>query len=228
MQQHNRNILPFQIDIILVTHKERDLKKELEIADNTQEKFNLIPTCRIGESASINRNYGLDTSTSEIAVMLDDDITGFYQGWLTDLVQPMIDDPAIIIASVRLLDENRNLTHMMGGDNIPNDWGVHTAKLSSFRNYKKVPTSCIAIRKNDVRFDEGFKGSGYEDTTYINYINLLYPTKSIVVNNNCKLIHLNEMKNQGGKYWEHNHSRYLELFPDDVTAQKQQDWTGNN
>jgi glycosyltransferase involved in cell wall biosynthesis len=184
-----------------------------------------IPTCQIGESASVNRNYGLEKSTSDIFVMMDDDITGFYPGWLSDLVQPMIDDPTIMVASIRCLNKDGNIGPMMGGGGIPSDIGVHDVLPSGYRDFKRVPTACIAVRKNDVRFDEGFRGSGYEDTAYLNRINEIYPGCRIVINNNCKLIHLNNMVNQGGKYWEHNKKHYMELFPDDECVVNQSDWT---
>jgi glycosyltransferase involved in cell wall biosynthesis len=184
-----------------------------------------IATCQIGQSASVNRNYGLEQVTSDIFVMMDDDITGFYPGWLTDLVQPMIDDPNIMVASIRCLDEKGNIGPMMGGGGMPVDSGVHDVRPSGYKDFKRVPTACIAVRKNPVRFDEGFKGSGYEDTAYLNRINEIYPGHRIVVNNNCKLIHLNNMVNQGGKYWEHNKKHYMSLFPDDTCVVNQSDWT---
>jgi len=218
-------MLPYSIDIIYVTHKEMDEEKRKEIENNTPEAHVLIPTCQLGKSASINRNYGLENSTSEIFVMMDDDITGFYPGWLTDLVKPLIDNNTIIIASIRCLDKHRRIGSMMCTSGIPYDSGIYETKLCGYKNYKRVPTACLAIRKNDVRFDENFIGSGYEDTAFCNYISMIYPQKRIVINNNCKLIHLNEMQNQGGVYWEHNKNYYLSLFPDDTTIQRQTDWT---
>jgi hypothetical protein len=147
----------------------------------------------------------------------------------------MIDDTSIIISSARLLNKDGKQGPMMCCGAIPmNRPGAHDLPNCGYRDYKRIPTACIAVRKNGIkgmttvntiRFDEGFKGSGYEDTTYMNYTNLLFPSMKMKLNNNCKLIHLNNMANQGGKNWEHNKKRYLELFPDDETIIGQTDWT---
>lgn len=223
-------MLPYTIDIMLVTHKRsRDMvTKVKEIIENINpdEPCDLLVTSQIGQSASINRNWGLNNMKSDIFVMMDDDITGFYPGWLTDLVQPMIDDESILISTIRCLNPDGSIGPMMCCNGIPHDTGIHDVKPCSYKKYKRFPTACIAIRKNDVRFDEGFKGSGYEDTCYGNQISQMYPDYRIVINNNCKLIHLNNMANQGGEFFEHNKKRYLKLFPDDDSAKRQQDWTG--
>jgi glycosyltransferase involved in cell wall biosynthesis len=216
--------IPFLADLIVVTHKEKSLAMEREIEANTPEPRRLIFTCQIGQSASVNRNYGLEQSTSDIAVMMDDDIAGFYPGWLTHLVSPLLLDPRIIIASIRCLDKEGNLGQMMGLAGIPDDREVHDVQPCGFRGYRRVPTACIAIRKNAVRFDEGFIGSGYEDTTYMNYVDIIYPGRRFVINNRCQLIHLNTEQNQGGKFWEHNKRYYLSIFPDDASVQNQECW----
>jgi hypothetical protein len=218
------------IQVTIVTHRPVSEAEKLitEIKTNTLEPHFVLVTSRIRESASINRNYALKVAEKNNApaiVMLDDDITGFYQGWLTDLVQPMIDDNKIIIASARLLNKDRTQGPMMHCGSIPNTIGVFEVPGCHYKGFSITPTSCIAIRKNDVRFDEGFKGSGYEDTHYMFCINEAYPDYKIVLNNNCKLVHLNEMKNQGGKYWEHNKKHYLSLRPDDKAVLNQTDWT---
>jgi glycosyltransferase involved in cell wall biosynthesis len=216
--------LMLPIDIIVCTHKEKDTKTERAIEAATPELHRLIFTCQIGQSASANRNYGLEQSTSEIAVMMDNDITGFYSGWLADLVAPMIADPSIIISSIRCLDREGNLGQMMGLAGIPDDRGVHDVQPSAYRGYRRVPTACIAIKKNAVRFDECFVGSGYEDTAYMNYVDMIYSDHRFVINNGCRLIHLNLEQNQGGKFWEYNRAYYLSLFPGDESVQNQTCW----
>jgi hypothetical protein len=215
------------IDIILVTHKPRkEVKNQIqEIEYNTPESFNLTVTCQGGKSAAVNRNYGLERVESDIFVMMDDDITGFYEGWLTDFVQPMIDDKNIILSTIRCLRPDGGVGPMMCCGGIPIDKGVYDAIPCGYKDYRRVPTACIAVRKNNIRFDEGFVGSGYEDSDFMNNISRIFPGHRFVVNNNCKLIHLNTMQNQGGKYWEHNKKLYLEKWPDDTTVQGQTDWT---
>jgi GT2 family glycosyltransferase len=216
-----------KIDIVLVTYKD---KEGIDIINRVSEiEFfggyrNLIVT-GINDSASVNRNYGLDNTDAAIVIMMDDDVTGFYQDWINDLVNPMLQNSSIIIASARLLNKNGTFGSMMGGNNIPKDSGIYDVTFCGYRNHKRICTACIAIRNNDVRFDEGFVGSGYEDTDYCNRISEKFAGLRMVVNNNCKLVHLNEEKNQGGLYWEHNKKYYLRLYPDDPTVMNQTDWT---
>lgn len=216
-----------KIDICIPTYREFDQIQELinDIEYYTPENHRIIATCQL-LSASKNRNYALSFVNSDIIIMLDCDIKGFYIGWLTNLIFPMLNDKDIIICSARLLDENKNVIHQMGAHFVPKDFiGIHVADTSAYKKYKRVATSCIAIRKNNVRFDEGFKGSGYEDTAYMNEINIKYPDKKIVINCNCKLIHMNEEKNQGGEYFKHNRDYYTSLYPDDIACKNMQDYT---
>lgn len=208
------------VDIVIPTCKSYDSIRDLidEIERSTPEQHRIIATCQM-VSASKNRNYALKASLSEIIVMMDDDMTGFYPGWLSTLIEPMIKDASILVCSSRLLSVNKIPCQMMGGNAIPKDNGVYDAEN------KRVATACIAIRRNDVLFDEGFIGSGYEDTCYMRDVASKYPDCRIVVNNDCRLIHNNEEKNQGGKYFEHNKAYYLSRWPDDEAVKNQKDWT---
>ena len=159
-------------------------------------QFELIYSC-LPVSAAINRNKCLDQVTGDIVIQLDDDITGFYKGWDTDLIQPLLSDPNISIVSARLLDPNGSYGAMMHNNYIYTA-GWHKPKANF------VPTACIAFRKMDLRFDEGYIRASFEDTDFCKQTELLFPEKYPVINNNCKLIHLNEMKFQAGEAWDHN------------------------
>jgi GT2 family glycosyltransferase len=165
-------------------------------------------------SAAKNRNFALSWASSDIIIFLDDDITGFYKGWLTDLIEPM-SDPNIMVLGARLT--NPEGKSQMGANSSAEP--VYPA------NDNRVTTAVIAIRKNDIRFDENFIGSGYEDTDYCQQIKEKHGLSKIWINNNCKLIHINEMKNQGGEYWEHNHAYYCQKWPNDYAVKNQKDWT---
>ena len=130
-----------------------------------------------------------------------------------------------MVVAPRLLDKNRKIGHMMGSAKCPSDKGVHDVERFRYKNYQRLPTALIAFRKTHVRFDEGFVGSGYEDTAWMNEMNIAYPNKRMVINNECRLIHINEEKGQGGANFEHNKAHYLKLYPDDPTVVSQQDWT---
>lgn len=213
------------MDIILVTNKKpTKMMPKLKILDDTVEGREFLIYSGIDASASVNRNHGLDRVESDIFIMMDDDIDGFYSGWVNDLVTPMLKDESIIVTSARLLKEDGTKGFMMG-DNKNYSPGVHEAEKTTYKGYYRIPTACLAIRKNDLRFDEGFIGSGYEDTDFLNRLNVAFPHMKMVINNDCQLIHYNNMTKQGGQYFEHNKKYYLSKYPDDHTVINQQDWT---
>lgn len=210
------------IDIIFVTNKSsEEVSEQLKILGFYG--GNIIFT-GLNESASANRNYGLLKVKSDIFIMIDDDMFGFYHGWIEDLIKPMLMDETIIITSARLLNSDGSIGSMMGNNRIYNP-GYYEAKKSMYKNYYRLPTACLAIRKNPVAFNCNFIGSGYEDTDYMNRINENFPDLKMVINNDCKLVHLNEQKNQGGRFFAYNKKYYLTLYPDDTTVLHQKDWT---
>lgn len=213
-------------DIILVTCKTAEEIQPMVDSINEQTYletgYRLIPTC-CPASASVNRNFGLDLATASIVVMLDDDIIGFHPGWLSALVEPLDYYDDVCLVSARLLDADGTIANMMGGT-VPQQ-GIVDIRRSSYRNYFRVTTAAIAFPNTALRFDENFVGSGYEDTDFMNRFNEIWPDKRMVINNDCKLIHLNEEKNQGGPFWNRNRDYYMSLYPDDETVKNQQDWT---
>jgi glycosyltransferase involved in cell wall biosynthesis len=216
-----------RIDIIIPTYRKLDILQNLitEIEYNTPENHRLICTCQ-PLSAAKNRNYGLSFANSEIIVMCDDDIIRFYSGWLTNLIYPMLKDKNIIMCSARLLDKNKNRCNNMGmvGGN-DNYQEIQSAINHNNIQYKRVTTACITFRKNDVRFDEKFQGSGYEDTDWMNSICESFNGMKFIVNNQCELIHKNERKGQENKeIWQHNHELYCQKYPWDEVAKNQQWW----
>jgi len=209
------------MDIILVTNNNKFDTTEIE--ESISDEHNLIFT-GLDASASVNRNKGLSEVKSEIYIMMDDDMQGFYEGWVEDLIKPMLHNQMILITSARLLNTNGTMGHMMG-DNKVFEKGTYDASPSTYRGYTRIPTACLALRKNSLRYNEEFIGSGYEDTDYMNRINMHFKHTRIMINNDCKLIHNNIQQNQGGKYFAHNKALYLSLYPDDTTVTNQVDWT---
>lgn len=207
-----------KIDIIIATNKPySELTRQIEdIENNTLVAHRIICTCQ-DNSAAINRNYGLKVANSEIAVMMDDDVMGFKPNWLKTLVKPFYKNKNIIVLSPLIINPNGGTT--MGMSHRKDDTLLFKAEN------ERVATSCIVIRKNEILFNEFFIGSGYEDTAYCNDIKEKYGEGRIWVNAECELIHLNEMKKQGGEYWRHNHELYMKLYPWDSAARSQKDWT---
>ncbi|MBT6051231.1 MAG: glycosyltransferase [Candidatus Scalindua sp.] len=209
------------MDIILVTNN-KDFDTS-EIEENISKEHNLIFT-GLDDSASANRNKGLNEVKSDIYIMMDDDMEGFYEGWVEDLIRPMMHNQMILIVSARLMNPDGTRGHMMGDNKVQHS-GTHDVLPSTYKGHYRIPTACLAVRRNSLRYNEGFIGSGYEDTDYMNRINIHFNNKRIMINNDCELIHNNIQKNQGGKYFEHNKKLYLSLYPDDTTVTNQRDWT---
>jgi glycosyltransferase involved in cell wall biosynthesis len=217
-------------DIILVSNKELcrlDNRIFEELWESLSKGQDILLTGIEDGSASVNRNFGISKVKSDIFIMIDDDIEGFYKGWVDDLIRPFYDD-RVNIVSARLINRDGSIGSMMGDNKIYKS-GVYDARKSSYRGYVRVPTAALAIRKQvALPFDEGFIGSGYEDTDWFNRVNEKFPGGRVMINNDCKLIHHNVQKNQGGKYFEHNKEYYMKLYPDDNTAKNQRDWTKKN
>lgn len=164
-----------------------------KIQKNTSGAFRLIIAPYPLFSAAQNRNLCLNLSCAEYIIMMDDDITGLYPSWNKHLIRELA-DPSVSLVSVRLIHKDGTPAPMMSSQ----------YKLEGdFEEVKKVPTACIAFRQTAVRFDENFKGSGFEDDAFC-----LTMGPKILIDNRVRVIHLNEMKHQQ-ENWEHN-KRYFE------------------
>lgn len=194
----------FMISILIPTCKtENEINQQIQdIEATTISKYEIIYSCT-KNSASVNRNICLNKASYDIIIMMDDDISGFFHGWDMELIKAL-DSPDVILASARLLNSSKDIGFMMG------DTGDTTSALVTAI---KVPTACVTFKKNILRFDENFIGSGFEDDDFLKQMNQLFPDKRIVINNDCKLIHLNEMKNQQGSFWEHNKNYFYSKYP---------------
>lgn len=191
------------ISIVIPTCKPQDDIRNMlvDIETNTLEWHKVIHTC-LPLPAARNRNIAHASVRREVqfVVSLDDDIQGFYPGWLTDIIQPLKEDETIRFASARLMKPGgREVNFMM------------TSSFDLKNKYEDVPrcpTSAYAYRKKDfdslfefynkdsLPFDENFKGSGWEDNALCHDLKMRFPDSRIIINNQCKLIHVNEEKNQ--------------------------------
>lgn len=184
------------VSIIIPTCKDTGAVSNVvkEVKDTMQGPGQVIATCYKG-SASQNRNIGLNAAKCELVIMIDDDMTGFYPGWNTDLVEPMLSDRNILMISARLLKPNGTPNYTMG-----ENYNLTSPLALS----KIVPTACVAFWNTPLRFDEAFIGSGFEDNDFCYQLQQQQPNGVFATNNKCRLIHINEKKNQGGRYWEIN------------------------
>jgi len=188
-------------DVIIVTHvSELEISPMRVYVEGYSLDCNVIPTCRIGKSASINRNYGLSLAKAPVVIQVDDDVAGFYRGWWRDLISPM-EDPNVIFVSARLMTEEGSFAGMM--------YGSYNLDMPT-EDVPQAPTACCAFRRDGLKFDESLTGSGFEDKLFCWQLRKRYTNGRILINNECRIIHRNEMKNQHGDYYEHNKKIYEE------------------
>ena len=186
-------------DIIIPTCKDREqVMPLLGIVSFFSDACSVIATCTPA-SAAINRNKGLDSATSDIVIMIDDDTGGFYAGWWRDLIMPLIKHGDISMVSARLVKADGSPAPMMHGS---------PDLVTTTVDVKYAPSACIAFWRDDLRFDEGYIGSGFEDTDFCEQLKKKHPESRFVINNKCRIIHHNEQKNQHGRFFEANKARY--------------------
>lgn len=183
------------IDVIIPTLKKlKDIKpmiEEIEKAIVIDHK--IIATCQ-PSSAAKNRNFGLNCSSSDIIIMIDDDIKGFYNEWAMDLIKPLIENDNIIMVAARCINEDGSLAPTGACDYDISEPLSYIPKLRQ----GILPTSAIAFKKTLYRFDENYNGASFEDADFCFQIYNDNPYMKFVINNECRLIHLNERKGYGG------------------------------
>lgn len=154
-------------------------------------------------SASVNRNRCLDEiQPGDIAIMLDDDISGFYPAWHWHLISGMT-SPAVVMVSARLLKPNGKFGQTSSDCYDPEPEEIPVSML---------PTAAIAFRYTGLRFDEAYAGSGWEDTDYVRQIKAADPSAVLIQSNRCRLVHRNERKSQGGETWEKNKAYFRQKW----------------
>lgn len=190
-----------RMDIIVPSCKPMEYLRPLfrEIEESVCMPCDLIGVSGPGYSASENRNMGLGLSTAPYVIMMDDDISGLGFGWNVELVAPLVECPHVSIVSARLINRDGTPAPMMSSKrDLSGD----------YEKVVKVPTACVAFRRTTYRFDENFKGSGFEDDAFC-----LAMGPKIIINNIVKVIHFNEMKNQK-ENWDHNKKYFKEKYVD--------------
>ena len=191
------------IDIIIPTMKPLNKLTKLidEIKQTTDKsKFNIIATC-LNASASTNRNCGLNQSKSKFVIMIDDDIKDLKNGWADLLIKPFTFYNNTVMTSARLMHSKTKPGVMM---NIKPDFSNDYVLVKE----GCVPSACIAFKKTELRFDEYFKGSGFEDTDFCLQMNNKFLKGLYFICNNVQVIHKNEQKNQTSHFFHHNKNYY--------------------
>jgi glycosyltransferase involved in cell wall biosynthesis len=184
------------VDIIIPSCKDaKDIYPLTDEINKTRKLDGFIIFTGLKNSASKNRNEGLKRATSNIVIMMDDDITGLTPGWDEILVNDFIkNEDKVFMVTARLLKPDLTPNSMLN------------SKYQLTDDYERLnkPETCsaaICFRKTDIRFDENYIGSGFEDTDFCRQHQARYPNKGIIISNRCKLIHINEQKNQTSSHY---------------------------
>ena len=200
--------------ILIPTCRPReDLTSMIESLDKTSNGLEIFASCQQGASASINRNLCLDQiHVGETAIMLDDDVEGFYDGWVNDMLFALF-NPRVVVASARLLKANGEF-----GPTCSRCMDPYPLEIEVKRHKHCVlPTAAIIFRHHGHRFDENFIGSGWEDNSWMAEYCKADLNAIFVQSNRCKLIHLNCMSNQKNT-WDHNKSHFFTLWPNGIAG----------
>jgi hypothetical protein len=190
-----------RMDIIVPSCKPMEYLRPMfaEIERTALMPCDLIGVSGPGHGAAENRNMGLGLSTAPFVIMMDDDIYMLRFGWNVKLVDSLLTRPNVSIVSARLMNRDGTPAPMMSSKrDLSGDW----------EKVEKVPTACVAFRRTIYRFDENFKGSGFEDDAFC-----LAMGPEIIINNQVKVVHLNEMKNQR-ENWDQNKKYFKEKYVD--------------
>jgi len=184
------------IDIIIPTCKQQwdaGIAEQMREMERTAGMpCRIMATCR-PVCAAANRNLGLDWAESDVIIMVDDDVTEFPWNWAVRMVEVMNTYPDSVMCSPELLTKEHKRGPMMGDPpRKPGQPGVSVVPS------RKLVTACIAIRKwpEDLRFDEAYVGSGFEDDDICAQLRDRYPSGEWLIIHDLCVVHMNEMKNQ--------------------------------
>lgn len=196
------------IDIIIPTNRSLgEVAQQMAdvVLTSGLQDVRVIATCT-DASASRNRNIGLDKSTSRVRIMMDDDISGFPYGWAHDLVVVFDQHPDCVMLSAQLTNQDGSPAFMMGMNDVYGNNAVPEGGRTILPS-QKLLTACF-VTDSDLRFDENFRGSGFEDDKFCDELRANHPDGQWIVCHDVRVVHLNEQKNQRGENWDFNKAYY--------------------
>ncbi len=198
-----------EADIIVPAYKSNENLMNLiqEIGRKTVPPYNLIVVNRY-QSASKNRNYGLERSQSPFVIMCDDDLKDLPMAWNRKLIYSLRENKDLLGISARLLNS----------DGTP---GMNTANNFDLKDplvkVEMIPTACSVFRKTDIRFDEKYIRAGWEDTDFFKQLKQKHG-KGFAIANTIQVVHLNKEREGGGAGNQHNRQAYMEKWHPGIDA----------
>jgi glycosyltransferase involved in cell wall biosynthesis len=209
------------ISIIIPTIKSKEeIQSQVNaIKSNMVSKdYEIIATCE-KVSAARNRNNGLYQSKGEYVITLDDDISGYWPGWVEKMIEPLKVDINIKMVSAKLLNLDGTQATM---DDFRSEI-IHNVKWFEAPR-KKLPSACVSMRRNDwlavkandhpkvihnVPYDERYQNASFEDTDGCRALGFVFPNAKFIVNNECKIFHANLECWRPGFDWTVNQKLYI-------------------
>jgi hypothetical protein len=166
-------------------------------------EYEVIASC-IKQSAAKNRNWVIDNAKYDKIIMIDDDITGFYDGWYKPLVGNL---DKYSIVSARPIDKNGKIAPTLGDCSNKEVCGLYQVCIHTEKTGLNVCcSSCIAFKTSSgVRFDENYKAAVWEDFDFCLEMKKQHPDKDIVFANKCNVVHLNAMQGRTSDDIRFNH-----------------------
>lgn len=154
------------------------------------------------QNAAGNRQDGINACNEDYIIMCDDDIVDLPDNWNHKLIRHLRDNPNILAVSARLMNKDGTI-----GMNSANNFNIKDNVVV----VEMIPTACCVFRKKDIEgmsFCKDYRGSGWEDTDWFDQLKVKHPGKKIIIDNNIKVVHLNEMK-EDMPYFEYNKQVYM-------------------
>ena len=198
--------------ILIPTMLERlHISHQIDAIDAVTSGVEVFASC-LKASASVNRNACLDQiKAGETAIMIDDDIEGFYPGWVDDLLAGLL-APGAVMVSARLLNPDGSFGPTCSGNRDHEPMEI-VLKPRPGHPHCIMPTAAIAFVHRGHRFPESMKGSGWEDNWWAAEYVEADPGATFVQSNRCRLVHRNEAKLQRGDNWHHNKAEFFKRWP---------------
>jgi GT2 family glycosyltransferase len=116
-------------------------------------------------------NVGLAAASGELMILLNQDCL-VQPGWLTAIIQAMIDQPDFGIAGCTILNADGSLNHAGAQVTLPSAYGAHLTTITGDQPYavETVTGALFAIRRQVWErlgpLDEDFYPAYYEETDY--------------------------------------------------------------
>lgn len=174
-----------KISIVMITIKKYEtikerIKEALDAAllDN---QFILIENENGGVAE--NRNKGMCQAENDYIIFIDDDLYEYPKGWDKMLIEK-VDKNTIV---------GPRLLNMDGG--IQDTISKCNNLEENYINVDYIPGACMALKKNNIYFDEGYKKWGCEDPDFILEQKKYNKNYKVLLCNDVKIKHMNEMKN---------------------------------